>query len=168
MAKNAQYWIDHLKLTKHPEGGYFKEVYRSNEFVNKKSLPDRYSSFRSFSTSIYFLLQSQEFSAFHRIISDEIWHFYEGDSIQITAISAKGLLTKTLIGNSPEKGERYQCIIPKGYWFAANVITPNSYALVGCSVSPGFDFDDFELGKRSNLIKSFPQHKEIISKYTLL
>lgn len=168
MIRNAKYWIDHLKLSKHPEGGYFKEVYRSNEFVNKKSLPDRYSSFRSFSTSIYFLLQSFEFSAFHRLKSDEIWHFYEGDSITIIAISPGGTLTKTLIGNNPEKGERFQLLIPKGYWFAAIINAKDAFSLVGCTVSPGFDFDDFEMGKRSNLEKRFPQHKEIISKYTLL
>ncbi len=168
MRRNAQYWIDLLKLSKHPEGGYFKEVYRADEFVNKKSLPDRYTSFRSFSTSIYFLLQSHEFSAFHRLKSDEIWHFYEGSAITIYAISPDGTLTKTFIGNSPEKGERFQLLIPKGFWFAAILNTSDSYALVGCSVSPGFDFEDFEMGKRSDLEKQFPQHKDIIGKYTIL
>ncbi len=167
MIRDAQYWIDHLKLSKHPEGGYFKEVYRSNEFVNKKNLPDRYTSFRSFSTSIYFLLKSHEFSAFHRLKSDEIWHFYDGSSITIYAISPKGHLTKTFIGNNPEKGERFQLLIPKGFWFAAYVNYADSYSLVGCTVSPGFDFDDFEMGKKSDLEKRFPQHKEIISKYTI-
>lgn len=167
MIRNAQYWIDHLKLSKHPEGGYFKELYRANEFVSKKSLPDRYTSFRSFSTSIYFLLQSHEFSAFHRLKSDEIWHFYEGASITIVAISPNGTLSKTLMGNNPDKGERFQLLIPKGFWFAAIVNATNSYSLVGCTVSPGFDFDDFEMGKRSDLEKRFPQHKEIINKYTL-
>ena len=112
MIHNAQYWIEHVKLSKHPEGGYFKEVYRANEFVNKKSLPDRYTSFRSFSTSIYFLLQSHEFSAFHRLKSDEIWHFYVGSSIIIFAISPGGVLSKTYLGCNPEKGERFQLLIP--------------------------------------------------------
>lgn len=168
MIRNAQYWIDHLKLSKHPEGGYFKEVYRSNEFINKKSLPDRYTSFRSFSTSIYFLLKSNEFSAFHRLKSDEIWHFYEGASLVIFAISPNGTLSKTYVGNNPDKGERFQLIIPKGFWFAAIVNDKNSYSLVGCTVSPGFDFEDFEMGKKLALEKQFPQHKEIIEKYSIL
>ena len=168
MIRNAQYWIDHLQLLKHPEGGHFKEVYRSNEFVNKKSLPDRYTSFRSFSSSIYFLLQSNEFSAFHRLKSDEIWHFYEGKTITIIAISPNGTLSKTYIGNNPEKGERLQLLIPKGFWFAASVNDSDSFSLVGCTVSPGFDFEDFEMGKKSDLEKRFPQHIEIISKYTIL
>lgn len=168
MVRNAQYWIDHLKLSKHPEGGYFKEVYRSNEFVNIKSLPDRYTSFRSFSTSIYFLLKSDEFSAFHRLKSDEIWHFYEGSSIVIFAISPDGTLSKTYVGNNCDKGERFQLLIPKGFWFAAIVNALDSFSLVGCTVSPGFDFEDFEMGKKSDLEKKFPQHKKIISKYTIL
>ncbi len=168
MIRNAQYWIDHLQLSKHPEGGYFKEVYRSNEFVNKKSLPDRYASFRSFSTSIYFLLKSDEFSAFHRLKSDEIWHFYDGTTIVIVAISPDGILSKTYVGNNPDKGERFQLLIPKGYWFAAIVNKKGSFSLVGCTVSPGFDFEDFEMGEKSELEKRFPQHKEIINKFSIL
>lgn len=168
MIRDAQYWIDHLHLSKHPEGGYFKEVYRANEFVNKKSLPDRYTSFRSFSTSIYFLLQNHEFSAFHRLKSDEIWHFYEGSALTIIAISPGGNLTKTYLGNNPDKGERFQLLIRKGFWFTASLNVTESYSLVGCTVSPGFDFEDFELGKRIELEKRFPQHKELIRKYTIL
>ena len=168
MIRDAQYWIDHLHLSKHPEGGYFKEVYRANEFVHKKSLPNRYTSFRSFSTSIYFLLQSHEFSAFHRLKSDEIWHYYVGEVITIFAISPGGNLTKTYLGNNPEKGERFQLLIPRGFWFTACVNVSESFSLVGCTVSPGFDFEDFELGKRKELEKRFPQHKELIRKYTFL
>ena len=168
MARDARYWIDHLHLSKHPEGGYFKEVYRSNEFVNKKSLPERYTSFRSFYTSIYFLLESHEISALHRLKSDEIWHFYEGYPITIYAISPGGILTQTYLGNNPEKGYTFQLLIPKGFWFAASLPVPGSYSLVGCTVSPGFDFEDFELGKRAELEELFPQHKELIKKYTIL
>ena len=168
MIRNAQYWIGHLHLSEHPEGGYFKDVYRSNEFVTKKSLPERYTSFRSFSTSIYFLLESHEFSGFHRLKSDEIWHFYEGSTLTIFAISPGGTLTKTYLGNNPEKGDTFQLLIPKGFWFTASLNIPESYSLVGCTVSPGFDFEDFELGKRIELEKRFPQHKELIRKFTIL
>lgn len=159
----AQYWIDHLKLQKHPEGGYFREVYRSLEFVHKKSLPNRYSGFRNFSTSIYFLLKSDNFSAFHRLKSDEIWHFYEGSSITVFYIFPTGNFGRMVLGRNPEKQQTFQALIPKGCWFAAKVNDPHSYSLVGCSVSPGFDFDDFEMGKRDELIKLFPQHAQIIS-----
>jgi len=168
MARTAQYWIDKLKLEEHPEGGLFREVYKSNEFINKKSLPNRYTSFRSFSTSIYFLLQSHEFSAFHRLKSDEIWHFYEGSTITIYIILPDGKLKKAVLGQNPEKNEFYQFIIPKGCWFAAKVHSPNSYSLIGCTVSPGYDYDDFELGKREDLLKHFPQHSAIIKQYSKL
>ena len=168
MDRSAEYWIDKLNLTKHPEGGYFKEIYRAKEFINKKSLPGRYTSFRSFSTSIYFLLQSHEFSVFHRLKSDEIWHFYEGSPISIFIILPNGNLKKVLLGQNPENNEFLQFTIPKGCWFAAKVYSPDSYSLVGCTVSPGFDFDDFELGSYEKLSKLFPQHLQLIKQFTIL
>ena len=166
MIHTAQHWISKLELIKHPEGGYYKEVYRSNEFVHKKNLPDRYSSFRSFSTSIYFLLESNEFSAFHRLKSDEIWHFYEGSAIHIVMILPNGTFKKVVMGRDGADDLVYQALIPKGCWFAAHVQDGNSFSLVGCSVSPGFDFEDFELGTREGLIKLFPQHAELIRTFT--
>ncbi len=166
MTRTSKFWIEYLQLSKHPEGGYFKEIYRSNEFIHKKSLPDRYTSFRSFSTSIYYLLESSEFSAFHRLKSDEIWHFYEGSAITIYVIIPGGEFRKLNLGSQPENGEIFQVLIPKGCWFAAHVNEPGSFALVGCSVSPGFDFEDIELGNREKLLKQFPQHSELIKKFT--
>lgn len=166
MIHTAQHWISKLQLNKHPEGGYYKEVYRSNEFVHKKNLPDRYPSFRSFSTSIYFLLESNEFSAFHRLKSDEIWHFYEGSSIHVLMILANGTFRKVVMGRDGEYDVVYQALIPKGCWFAAHVKEWDSFSLVGCTVSPGFDFEDFELGTREGLIKLFPQHAELIKTFT--
>jgi predicted cupin superfamily sugar epimerase len=165
MIASALYWINRLQLIKHPEGGYYKEVYRSGEFVHKKNLPDRYSSFRSFSTSIYFLLESHEFSAFHRLKSDEIWHFYEGSAITILVISPQGEFSKLSLGRNPDENQSYQALIPKGYWFAAHVNTPDSFSLVGCTVSPGFDFEDFELGEKIILTQLFPEHVEIINRF---
>jgi len=165
---NAKYWIDCLKLKNHPEGGYYRELYRSNEIINKKSLPLRYSSFRSFSTSIFFLLTSNEFSAFHRLKSDEIWHFYEGSPINIFIILPNGELRKFVLGNNPEKGQTFQLVIPKGCWFAAKVEENNSFTLVGCTVSPGFDFEDFEMGKFDMLSKLFPRHTKLIKNLTFI
>jgi hypothetical protein len=167
MPKDAQYWIQHLKLTQHPEGGYFREVYRSDEFIQKKGLPERYSSFRSFSTSIYFLLESKSFSAFHRIKSDETWHFYQGSPLSIYIILKNGKLITVNLGQNPDNKELFQFTIPKGFWFAATPMLSKSYSLLGCTVAPGFDFDDFEMGKKSKLLFLFPQHSRLINLYSL-
>jgi uncharacterized protein len=165
MIHPAHFWINKLQLLKHPEGGYYREVYRSEEFVHKKNLPDRYSSFRSFSTSIYFLLESHEFSAFHRLKSDEIWHFYEGSSITIVMILQESEIKKVTLGRNPDANENYQVLIPKGCWFAAQVNQSDSFSLVGCTVAPGFDFEDFEIGKKEKLINLFPKYASIINQF---
>jgi uncharacterized protein len=166
MTHTAEYWIDKLQLIKHPEGGYYREVYRSNEFIHKKNLPHRYSSFRSFSSSIFFLLERTDYSAFHRLKSDEIWHFYEGSGINLMLIFPNGELRKIKMGRDPEANEVLQTVIPKGCWFAANRGGEGSFSLVGCTVAPGFDFEDFEPGTRDGLLKLFPQHAELIKTFT--
>jgi len=155
--KTAQDWIKKLNLLPHPEGGYYKEVYRSEEEIVAELLPGDRSGVRSVSTAIYFLLEGNDFSAFHRIKSDEIWHFYAGNQLIIYAIDEKGLLTE-----HPLNLEIPMQIIPKNNWFAAELADKNSYALVGCTVAPGFDFDDFEMGDGGLLQLQFPQHTELI------
>lgn len=167
MQHSADFWVDHLSLSKHPEGGYFKEVYRAGEFIQKKGLPKRYSSFRSFSTSIYFLLKGEQFSAFHRIKSDEVWHFYEGSPLNIFILVPGGRSFQVKLGQNPENNETFQFVVPKGAWFAAQTSEKNSFSLVGCTVAPGFDFDDFELGSCSELMKTFPAHEKLISQFTI-
>jgi len=162
----AEYWIEHLNLQKHPEGGYFKEVYRSTDQIPAEGLPDRFSGSRHISTSIYFLLKEDDFSAFHKILSDEIWHFYTGVAVKIYSINGKGELSELLMGPDPLAYQAYQCTINKENWFAAELINKKSYALMGCTVSPGFSFEDFELGRRSKLIKQFPKHKSLITRLT--
>lgn len=159
---DAKYWIQRLNLKKHPEGGYFKETYRSAERVLAAHLPPRFGGDRCFSTSIYFLLESDDFSAFHRIKSDEVWHFYHGSSLILYRIDAEGMLFKTKLGNNLENGELFQVHIKAGNWFGARVSKPDSFALVGCTVAPGFEFSDFELGSSRDLIKLYPRHREII------
>jgi len=117
--RNAQYWINHLNLLPHLEGGYFNEVYRSGEEITKESLPDRYLGNRPFSTSIYFLLEKSNFSAFHRIKSDETWHFYDGDPVSIYVIDDKGKLVNYKLGLSPDTGIMPQVTIPANNWFAS-------------------------------------------------
>lgn len=163
---NAGDYIKKLGLQKHPEGGWFKEVYRSDELIQKEHLPGRFSGSRHHSTSIYFMLTSGTFSAFHRIKSDELWHFYKGSPVTIYMIDNDGKYSEILLGDDLESGETFQCVIPAGAWFGAKVIEPDSFCLVGCTVAPGFHFDDFELGEREELMKLFPQLGEIINKLT--
>lgn len=158
--------IKELGLKPHPEGGYFKETYRSEGEIKGESLHADYKGKRNYSTCIYFLLTSDTFSAFHKIKQDEIWHFYDGSPIRLHTISEAGKHTEYIIGRDLSKDETPQLIVPGNHWFAAKVINKNDYALVGCTVSPGFDFTDFELPSRKELLSKFPQHKELITELT--
>ena len=157
---DAKYYIHKLELQKHPEGGWFKEIYRSKELIEQQSLNKRFSGNRNISTSIYFLLEKGQFSAFHRIKSDEIWHFYDGGMTKIYSISPKGELIIHKLGLNIENGELPQIMIPGGEYFAAEPST--DFTLVGCTVAPGFDFEDFEMPSKQELIDLFPKHIEII------
>lgn len=158
--------INQLNLQPHPEGGYFKETYRSEGVINESNLGIEFPGKRNYTTAIYFLLTSDSFSAFHKIKQDEIWHFYKGSPIKLHIISAKGNYKNVIIGNNLENGEIPQFVVNAKDWFAAEVIENNTYSLVGCTVSPGFDFNDFELAKRASLILKFPQHSSIITTLT--
>jgi predicted cupin superfamily sugar epimerase len=164
--KTAEYWIEKLNLQKHPEGGYFNETYRNNEIIKKDYLPDRYDGDRCFSTLIYFLLKGNEVSQFHKLKSDEILHFYTGSSLTIHILDKEGNYLKILLGSNFEKGEVFHTIIPKGSWFGAEVNDKNSFSLIGCTVTPGFDFKDFEVGEKKKLLSMYPEHKMIIQKLT--
>jgi predicted cupin superfamily sugar epimerase len=164
MHPKAQKYIKQLQLKKHPEGGYYREVYRSGEMILPEHLPKRYKSSRNFFTSIYFLLEGKQFSAFHLLQSDEIWHFYDGSNVLIYIINQNGELSIKRLGRG--KGCEFQLTIEMKNWFAAEVENKKSFALFGCTVSPGFEFDDFKIGKRAILIKLFPQQKSIITRLT--
>ena len=165
--RTADYWINRLNLSTHIEGGAFREIYRSPVMVSRPSLPLSFSGDRSFCTSIYFLLKHNQFSAFHKINSDEIWHFYYGDALLVYEINELGQLLIHRLGNNPDKGESFQCVISAGNWFAARLAPGGDYSLVGCTVSPGFDFADFELAKQKELIQLFPEHEKIIRELTV-
>lgn len=158
--------IKELDLKPHPEGGYFKETYRSKGMINKDSLPEAYNGERNYSTCIYFLLTSDTFSAFHKIKQDEIWHFYDGSPIHLHIISETGEYSTHIIGRDFSKGEVPQLVVHGNSWFAAKVINQDNYSLVGCTVAPGFDFSDFVLPTRAELTAQFPQHASIISELT--
>lgn len=158
MLPPAQYWVDTLQMQPHPEGGFYKETYRSDGVIQDLQ--------RNYATAIYFLLLEDQFSAFHRIRSDEMWHFYAGDPLNIYVIDQQGHLQVHRLGNAFEQGAQFQFVVPGGCWFASRMAAPHTYALVGCTVAPGFDFRDFEMADRQKLIDIYPQHAEIIRELT--
>jgi len=164
--KKAEYWIEKLGLHNHPEGGYFKETYRSHEKIPQHDLPELYQGDRNFSTAIYFLLKEYEFSAFHRLKGDELWHYHAGDPLEIFEIKPDGHLDKYYLGHDLEAGEQPQVTIFKNHWFAARVNNPKGYTLMSCTMTPGFEFADFELAERASLVAAYPQHKALIERLT--
>ena len=167
MTRDAEYWLRTLGLMRHPEGGHFREVYRSDDTIPAVALPPEFDGVRAFSSSIYFLLKGDDFSAFHRLRADEVWHFYAGSPLTIRVIALDGGLSEVRLGSDPEQGHQFQAVIPAQRWFAAAVDDhPGSYALAGCTVAPGFDFRDFEMGKREELIRLYPDHRPVIERLT--
>ena len=158
----AQQLIQQYNLLSHPEGGWFKETYKSGENIAANALPARFCGERTFSTAIYFLLEQGNFSAFHRIKSDECWHFYAGDPLVVYVMQLNGRLDIIHLGNDIEKGQVFQFVVPANCWFASRPAPGSTFCFVGCTVAPGFDFTDFELAKASSLTALFPQHKAII------
>jgi predicted cupin superfamily sugar epimerase len=156
----------HLELKEHPEGGYFKETYRSPGLIDRQALSPDFSGDRNYSTAIYFLLTSENFSAFHRIRQDEIWHFYEGAPIRLHVLRKNGTYREVILGNDLNERQYYQYVVQAGDWFASEVSEPESYSLAGCTVAPGFDFDDFEMASREELAASYPFATELISRLT--
>lgn len=163
---DARYWIEQLKLTRHPEGGFYREIYRSSLTHRQAHLPSSFRGDRVASTSIFYLLEASDCSAFHRIASDELWHFYAGDPLEVYEIDAPGTLTVHILGNDPEQAQSFQAIVSAGNWFAAKPSVGSRYSLVGCTVSPGFDFADFEMAKPLDLSARYPQHKSLIESFT--
>lgn len=158
----AEYWVRHLRLQPHPEGGFFGETYRSALEITPEGYPGR----RPASTAIYFLITAAAFSAFHRLRSDEGWHFYTGSPLRLHLIHPDGSLETRLLGADPAQGQQFQTVVPAGVWFAAEVPAPDGYCLAGCTVAPGFDFADFELAERAALSAAYPQHAELIRMLT--
>lgn len=164
--KTAEYYIEKLNLSAHIEGGAFRESYRSNMIIAQEHLSAEFKGNRHASTAIYFLLKQGQFSALHRIASDELWHFYEGDPLHIYEITPEGSLITHVLGKGLEKGESFQCVVRAGSWFGSRCEVPNGFSLVACTVAPGFDFEDFELAKRETLSEKFPQYEALIRELT--
>jgi predicted cupin superfamily sugar epimerase len=160
----AEFYISHFALLPHPEGGYYKETYRSKEKFN--TISNEFPSGRNYSTAIYYLLESGDFSGFHKIRSDECWHYYAGDSLLIHIIYPEGKYECITLGNAVNQGEVFQFVVPANAWFASEPVPGSSFVLVGCTVSPGFDYHDFEMARQKELLEQYPELKEIISRLT--
>jgi predicted cupin superfamily sugar epimerase len=158
MHAEAERLVGALELKPHPEGGFYCETYRSGIQVATSV------GSRNAVTSIYYLLADDMFSAFHRLKSDEIWHHHRGSPISIEIIEGDGRHRELVIGID----NFWQAAVAAGAWFAARLLEPQSYALVGCDVAPGFDFADFEMGRREELIAAFPQHRVLIEQFTVV
>lgn len=163
---NADAWIDHLDLTAHPEGGYYRETYRTSEWIPADALPDRFEGQRDVAALIYFLLPADAVSALHRIQQDEVWHFYAGDPLTLHQIAPDGSYTTSTLGHDVETGHDLHTVVPAGTWFGAIVRSDDGYSLVGCTTAPAFDFADFELADRAALTDAFPQHGSLIRRLT--
>lgn len=153
---NASEYIDHLKLEAHPEGGYFRETFRGAEKIQCAA------GERNAGTAIYFLLESDNFSAFHRLKNDELWYYHDGAPTIIHIIHPGGRLEQIIMGKNLSEGHQLQVLLPSGTWFAAEVTGEKQFILISCSVSPGFAFEDFELAKADQLAKAFPEHELLI------
>ena len=148
------------------EGGYYVETYRSKEKITKKALPKRYKGFKTFGTTILYLLTNETFSALHRIRSDEIFHFYLGDPVTMLHLYPDGSSKVYTLGSEVQKGHYVQLVVPKYTWQGCFVKKPGKFALMGTTVAPGFNFDDFQPATRENLLKQYPDRKELIQKLT--
>ena len=158
--------IEALSLRPHPEGGWYREVYRSPEEIVARALAPRYEGARRFATSLLFLLGRDDLSVLHRVSSDETWLFHMGDPLELLAIDESGAHTSCVLGHDVSAGQVLQRTVPFGAWQGARVAPGGAYSLVGCVVAPGFEFEDFEGGEREDLLARYPQYDTLIKRFT--
>ncbi|MBK8011383.1 MAG: cupin domain-containing protein [Deltaproteobacteria bacterium] len=163
-------WIRVLDLAPHPEGGYYRETHRAADRFSGEALAERFQGSiqgsRACSTAIYYLLVDPQISRLHRIAQDEVWHFYAGDGLLVPYFAPDGTSSVLRLGTDLDRGETPQGVVPAGCWFGAMLPRPGTYALVGCTVAPGFEFSDLEFGRRALLTARFPQHRSLIERLT--
>jgi predicted cupin superfamily sugar epimerase len=158
---DASRLIARLQLQPHPEGGHYRETYRSTEILHRPDL----GVDRSASTAIHYLLSGDAYSAWHRIRSDEVWHFHAGGSLLVHVLDGHGGVVTHRLGNALEDPQAvFQAVVPAGRWFAAERVSAARYTLVGCTVAPGFEFSDFELADGARLMAEYPAHAELIAR----
>ncbi len=154
--------IEKYKLEPHPEGGYYRSTYRASLVLPPHALPLTFGGERPVSSAIYFLLEAGDFSAFHRIKSDECWHFYQGDPLWIHCLDDQGQYRRYTLGAGQEPDQHYQLVVSAGTWFASEPASGSAYSFVGCTVSPGFDFADFEMAGAARLTAAYPAYGDLI------
>lgn len=164
MPPDAEEWSRLLRLEPHPEGGWFRETWRSGE--NATGLPERFAGPRALGTAILYLLRAGERSRFHRLRADEVWHFHDGGPLHLHLLAPGEGYRRLTLGRDPARGESLQCVVPGGSWFAAELAGDTGFALVGCTCAPGFEYGDFELGPREQLLQSFPEHRALVERLT--
>jgi len=148
------------------EGGYYVESYRSADRIEAKALPERYIKSKSISTAIYYLLTPNTKSNLHRLPTDEIYHFYLGDPVQMLLLYPDGRNRSLFLGSDIHVGQLLQAVVPGGVWQGAFLLGEGEFALMGTTVSPGFDFEDYEHGDRDSLISQYPHHEQLIKRLT--
>lgn len=161
--KDKSIWIDHYKMAGHEEGGFFYQVLKSDQTIQLEGQKPRVLY-----TSIYFLLTSNNPSRFHRLTADEVWYYHYGNPLTVHMITAEGDYQQVTLGTDVEQGQVLQAVVPKGTIFGSTVEDSDSYSLVSCMVSPGFEYDDFELFKRADLLNQYPDYADIIHCLTLV
>jgi predicted cupin superfamily sugar epimerase len=148
------------------EGGYYVETYRSAERIAKARLPARYSGARNMSTAILYLVTPDAFSRLHRVKSDEVFHFYLGDSVTMLKLHGDGSSEVVTLGQDVTKGQQVQTVVPRGSWQGCLLNEGGRFALMGTTVAPGFEFADFETAQRQELLRQYPSQRELILKLT--
>lgn len=166
MSRSADHWIRTLALQPHPEGGHFRETWRSPEQIGAAGLPVRFAGPRALGTSIYFLLRAGERSHLHRLRADEVWHFHDGGGLRLHVITPAGEHVEYRLGLDAGAEESPQVVVPHDSWFAAEPAPGTEWVLVGCSVAPGFEYGDFEMGEREDLLARHPRHRELVLRFT--
>jgi predicted cupin superfamily sugar epimerase len=163
----AEELIALLQLQPHPrEGGFFRETYRADEGFLAAALPPRYGQDRSVSTAIYYLLTPDTFSALHRLASDEVFHFYLGDPVRMLQLFPDGQGREVILGTDVLRGQSPQVVVPRGVWQGSLLEPGGTFALLGCTVAPGFDYADYETGERAALLARYPAFAELIRALT--
>jgi predicted cupin superfamily sugar epimerase len=163
---DAETIIRQLGLQPHPEGGFYRETYRSGETIAAAALPPRYDMDRSFSTAIYYLLTPDSFSSLHRLQSDELFHFHLGDAVTVLQLHDDGHGETIGLGHDILAGQQLQVVVPRGVWQGMFLNDGGRFALLSTTVAPGFDFDDFEVGTRDALVREYAGHAALIERLT--
>lgn len=164
---DAEEIIEKLKLKPHPhEGGYYAETFRAEHILSKSCLPASYESERSISTAIYYMLTPDTKSVLHRLPTDEVYHFYLGDPVLMLQLFPDGTSKHIVLGQDINEGQSLQVAVPKNVWQGSLLVEGGNYALMGTTMSPGFEFSDNTIGKRASLLSTYPGQEPLIIKLT--